>query len=214
MTADRDAALRRRLSDADPVAPSVPVDPVTSPRARELLERIMQTVEEPTEVFHANRPCRWRRRATLAAAAAAVLAIGVGGAIVATHNGATSRTPPTKSATSTLALSVQGGISVGSCVPFDVKILRDMPVALAGTVTVADPGSVTLKVDHWYKGGNADQVTIAQPDPQSSVALDGVTFEKGKRYLLTATNGTVNGCGFSGAATPDLAKSYQQAFGE
>ena len=102
---------------------------------------------------------------------------------------------------------------MGSCVPFDVKTLGDMPVALAGTVTAADPGKVTLTVDHWYKGGNADQVTIAQPDPQSSVALDGVSFEEGKRYLLTATNGTVNGCGFSGAATPDLEKSYQQAFG-
>jgi hypothetical protein len=57
-------------------------------------------------------------------------------------------------------------------------------------------------------------VTIAQPDPQSSVALDGVTFDVGRRYLLTATNGTVNGCGFSGPATADLERSYGEAFGE
>jgi hypothetical protein len=66
--------------------------------------------------------------------------------------------------------------------------------------------------DHWYKGGDADQITIAQPDPQSSVALDGVTFEQGKSFLLTVTNGTVNGCGFSGPATPQLQQSFKDAF--
>jgi hypothetical protein len=56
-------------------------------------------------------------------------------------------------------------------------------------------------------------VTIAQPDGQTSVALDGVSFEQGKRYLVAATEGTVNGCGFSGPATPELQKSYDEAFG-
>jgi hypothetical protein len=150
----------------------------------------------------------------LASAAAAVLAVGIGAAVLAGTAGNDAHPPagPAKPPT-TLALTVPGGVSMSSCVPFDVSFLKDMPVALAGTVTAAEPGRVTLDVDHWYKGGDADQVTVAQPDPQSSVALDGVTFESGKRYLLTATNGTVNGCGFSGPASAELEKAYADAFG-
>lgn len=211
MTDDVDAALRSRLAALDPLR-GVPVDPVTSPRAHELLERTMQTLEEP-DATTAARTSRWRRPALLATAAAAVVAVGVGTALIAANTGDDGRARTVTKPTSTLALNVAGGMSMVSCVPFDVKFLRDMPVALAGTVTAADPGKVTLDVDRWYKGGNADQVTVAQPDPQSSVALDGVTFEPGKRYLLAASNGTVNGCGFSGPATPDLERSYAEAFG-
>jgi hypothetical protein len=146
--------------------------------------------------------------------AAAVVAVAVGAAVLAGAFDDPKPRPTTAAAPTTVALAAPGGggASLGSCVPFDVKFLRDMPVALAGTVTAVDAGKVTLKVDRWYRGGDADQVTVSQPDPQSSVALDGVSFEQGKRYLLTATNGTVNVCGFSGLATPDLQKYYDDAF--
>jgi hypothetical protein len=208
-----DDDLRALLARLDPCGPAVPVDSVAGPRAHELLEHIMQTTDEPTVLEPHTSASRWRGPALLTAAAAAVIAIGVGAALVASNGSdAPKPTAPTRAAT-TLALNVPGGISMVSCVPFSVTFLRDMPVALGGTVTAAEPGKVTLKVDHWYKGGDADQVTIAQPDPQSSVALDGVTFEQGNRYLLTATNGTVNGCGFSGPATPKLEQSFKDAFG-
>lgn len=210
MTTDADA-LRSRLAALDPLRGGS-VDPVTSPRAHQLLERTMQTLEEP-DATAAPRPSRWRRPALLATAAAAVVAVGVGTAVIAANTGDDGSGGTRAKPTSTLALNVPGGVSMVSCVPFDVKFLRDMPVALAGTVTAVEPGKVTLDVDRWYKGGTAGRVTIAQPDPQSSVALDGVTFEDGKRYLLTATNGTVNGCGFSGPATPELERSYAEAFG-
>ena len=212
MSNDADADLRARLAGLDP-ASGLPVDPVTSPRAHQLLERTMQTVDEATEIAPVVRPARWRRPAM---AAAAVVAIGLGAAVVAANTGGDGTTPAPKKPATTLALTVQGGgggPSLGSCIMFDVNFLRDMPVALAGTVTAVESGKVTLDVDHWYKGGTADQVTIAQPDAQSSVALDGVSFEKGNRYLVAATDGTVNGCGFSGPATPELQKSYDEAFG-
>ncbi len=87
-----------------------------------------------------------------------------------------------------------------------------MPVALAGTVTEVQPEQVTVDVDRWYRGGDADVVTIAVQSG-NSVALDGVDFRQGERYLITATDGTVNGCGFSGPATPDLEQAFDQAFG-
>lgn len=101
---------------------------------------------------------------------------------------------------------------MGSCVAFDVAILREMPVAFGGTVVATSAGSVTLDVDRWYKGGSADQVTIATPDGTTSVALDGVEFTQGARYLVTATDGNVNTCGFSGPATAELEKAFAEAF--
>ena len=51
------------------------------------------------------------------------------------------------------------------------------------------------------------------PGATTSVALDGVEFTQGKQYLVAATNGSVNGCGFSGPADPQLTAAYEQAFG-
>jgi hypothetical protein len=213
MSNTHDEQLRALLAELDPVGLAVPVDSVTGPRAQELLERIMQTTDEPTMLDAEHGRSRWRRPALMTAAAAAVVALGVGTAVVAANTGDNDSGPSTRPPT-TLALSVPGGgPTLSSCLMFDVNVLRSMPVAFGGTVTAADAGKVTLKVDHWYKGGDADQVTVAQPDGQTSVALDGVEFEQGKSYLVAATEGTVNGCGFSGPASAELEQSYEQAFG-
>ncbi len=37
-------------------------------------------------------------------------------------------------------------------------------------------------------------------------------FRDGGQYLITASGGTVNGCGFSGPATPDLTRAFEEAF--
>lgn len=204
MTTDDDV-LRARLARLDPMPPTVPVDLPTSPRAHELLERAMLTTEPTPDT---TAPSAWRRPAALAAAAAAVVALGVGGLVAAGDNGSATRKPP-----STLALRLPdaaGGVSMGSCIRFDVAILRDMPLAFGGTVTAVDGDSVTLDVDHWYKGGSADVVTLATTG--QSVALDGVEFTQGTRYLVAATDGVVNSCGYTGEATPDLAKAFDEAF--
>jgi hypothetical protein len=208
-----DDDLRARLALLDPAPAGVPVDPASSPRAADLLESTMQTVELDTPSVDVPARPRWRRPALAAAAVVAAVALGVGALQLGGDDEPAVKAPPT-----TLALSVPaaagGGPSMGSCIMFDVQILRGMPLALAGTVVAQDADSVTLKVDHWYKGGTADQVRIARPAGETSVALEGgVAFEQGQRYLLTATDGTVNGCGYSGAATPELEKSYAEAFG-
>lgn len=196
--------LRVRLARLDPAPPTL--DLVESPRAPELLERIMATpVLTPTGPS-ATPPAR--RRAVLAwAAAAAVLAAGAATTGIALRGDRPSAAAPT-----TLALTLPGSNVMTSCIRFDVSILKGMSPAFAGTVTAVDDTQVTLDVDHWYTGGDADTVTLAVAPGETSAALDGIAFESGKRYLVTAAEGNVNGCGYTGLATPDLEASFAEAF--
>jgi hypothetical protein len=199
-----DDELRARLARLDPVPASIPVDPPTSPRAQDLLERAMLTTEQIHEPPVAAP--RWRRPAVLAAAAVAVVALGV--AALLTGGGGSS---PAKHRT-TLALQAPAPPRPGmnACVRFTVDLLREKPVAFGGTVTSVSPGLVTLDVDHWYKGGSADVVTVAVPDRNTAVGT--IEMVQGKRYLVSAMDGTVVTCGYSGEATPDLEAAYAQAF--
>ena len=196
--------LRVRLARLDPAPPTL--DLVESPRAPELLERIMATpVLTPTGP---SAPLPARRRAVLAwAAAAAVLAAGAATTGIALRGDRPSTAAPT-----TLALKLPGSNVMSSCIQFDVSILKGMSPAFAGTVTAVDDTQVTLDVDHWYTGGSADTVTLALAPGETSAALDGIAFENGKRYLVTAAEGNVNGCGYTGLATPDLEASFAEAF--
>jgi len=196
-----DDELRARLTGIDPMRPTVTPEPLSRQRAAEILEPTM-LIDESTADPTAG-PRRRLRPALLAAAAALVIA----GILVSL-----SARGPGPVGANTLALSAPGGTVMSSCVRFDVAILRDMPVAFAGTATAVTPSAVTLQVDRWYAGGTADVVSIALPDSHSSASLDGVDFRQGTRYLVTATGGVVNGCGFSGEATPELEAAYAAAF--
>lgn len=196
-----DDDLRARLARIDPVRSAGSSEPFTSLRVQSLLEHAMST---PT-------PTRSRRPML---AAAAVLAIGAAGGGVFLTQG-DDNGPAVVAAPTILRLGLPaggGGVSMNSCAPFDVNFLKGMTPAFAGTATTVTASSITLDVDRWYTGGDADQVVLSTPDATSSAALDGVEFEQGKRYLVTAAEGTVNGCGFSGLATPDLEKSFAEAF--
>jgi hypothetical protein len=210
-----DDELRARLTRIDPMRAGGTADSLPSPTASEIQERAMQTTMESAA---AERPdsepgnVRWRNPRVLTAAAAAVLVIGAGAvfAAVATSGyepGHSTADPPT-----TLALSLPDTGVASSCVAFDVAFLREMPVAFAGTVTDVTEEGVTLDVDHWYKGGSAEFVAVDLAPGQTSAALDGVEFTEGGRYLVTSTDGTVNGCGFSGPASAELERAFGEAF--
>lgn len=207
MTDISDDELRALLSRIDPAPAGVPVDPVTSPRAQELVERAMQTLDPPSARDEVALR-RARRPLIMAVAAAAVLVAVVGGFLAF---GSGDR-PGQGGEGTTLALSLPPADAMASCMVFDVQFLADMPLALAGTVTAIESDQVILGVDRWYRGGTADRVTVAVPSQPTSAALDGVDFREGQRYLLTATAGTVNGCGFSGPATPELERAFDEAF--
>ena len=200
--------LRVRLARLDPAPDSLA--PVGSPRAQELLERIMSTpVVTPTPD---EAPAAPRRRMTLAAVAAAAALVAGGGVVAGVALSGGSSHP--KTAGTTLSLKLPAGGPGMSCMRFDVSILRDMPLAFGGTATEVGDTSVTLTVDHWYKGGSADTVTLTKPGIGSGPAMEfGVAFEQGQRYLVTATDGNVNGCGYTGPADADLEQAFTQAFG-
>lgn len=111
-----------------------------------------------------------------------------------------------------LELSAGGGDGMASCLPFDPAILRDMPVAFEGTATAVDGDRVTLEVDRWFKGGEADEVVVLAPQGLEAL-IGGIPFEVGGEYLISATDGQVNYCGFSGESTPELLAGFETAFG-
>jgi hypothetical protein len=165
--------------------------------------------ETITQTSPLPRPGR-SRLPLIAGAAAAVAALAVGAVMMAGGN--TPAAKPKAQTTLALALPSAGG-AMQSCIPFDVKYLKDMSPAFAGTVTATGSSSVTLAVDHWYAGGTADVVTLTQPDANGAVSLEGgITFEQGKRYLVTAVEGVVNGCGYTVEATADMEAAFAEAF--
>lgn len=200
--------IRRMLAGLDPMA-GVPVEPVTSPQARHRLEQIMQSTNTDDPVV---TPLRRRPRTILAAASVAVLALGIG--VLVSQNGNNDLEDVHAARQDVLMLKAPGGDpAMSMCLRFDAEGLRTMPVAFAGTVTRVDDKTATLDVDRWFKGGDADAVEIALPPGDISPALvPGVDFVKGQRFLVTATDGVVNGCGYSGPATADYEKTFDEAF--
>jgi hypothetical protein len=207
-----DDELRALLSDLDPMSARVPVESPTSPRARHQLEQIMTT--DITETTPSTSRFQGRGKTWLAAAAA-VAAVAIGTTVAVSMSGDDSGKTMT-AAPKVLALTAPaGGPASMRCMRFEVAQLAQEPVAFAGTVIAMTPQQVTLKVDHWYKGGDADQVTVAAPasDQPNPVLEGGVDYQQGQQYLISALDdGTVTSCGYSGPATPEFQKAYEQAF--
>lgn len=196
-----DEQLRSRLSALDPMHPAANPEPLPRHRAAQILEHTMNTIEDTAPASAVRSRLFRPALAAIAVAAATVVAMAL-----------TDRDPQS-AGPSILALSVPPGDAMASCIQFDVAILSGMPVAFAGTATEITADAVRIDVDRWYAGGDADVVSVAVPDGQTSAALDGVDFQSGTRYLVTATtDGLVNGCGFSGEATPEFEAAYAEAF--
>ena len=110
-----------------------------------------------------------------------------------------------------LELSAGGGDQMMSCLAFDPAVLADMPVAFEGTATAVEGDSVRLEVDRWFKGGDTDEVVLLAPQGLEAL-IAGIPFEVGGQYLVSATDGQVNYCGFSGESTPELLAGFEAAF--
>lgn len=112
-----------------------------------------------------------------------------------------------------VALTSTEGDALASCLPVTAEFLADMPVAFAATVAAVEGTRVTLAVDRWYAGGDADTVVVTQASEASMALIGGVEFVEGSGYLVTATDGVVNACGYSGPDTPELRAVFDDAFG-
>lgn len=191
-----DDELRTALAKADPAPRSVP------PLSRALLERTM-TSDPMTETVP-TAPAR--RRSWLPAAAAAVVLAGAAGAYALTAGG--------DDPASELQLALPGGdeTSMMSCVPVQAEFLADMPVVLAGTVTGVTGDEVRLDVTRWYRGGDTDTVVLTNLSADMQALLGATDFRTVEDYLVSATDGTVNACGFTGPASAELQQVYDEAF--
>ena len=235
-----DEQLRSRLAASDPLLDGVAIEPADSPSARTLLEAIMSTdldtdtgtpdtrtpdTRTPDTGTPDTRtpdtnvvPLEPRRKcwtvAALGAAAAGALAFA-GAAIGGVFDGGEPNLavdPPPIEQPSVLALS--GGDTdpmMMSCLAIDASIIAQSPVAFRGVVDTIEGDTVTLTVDGWYQGGDAQVVTITAPLGMEAL-IGGIAFEPGQAYLVSAYDGVVSYCGMSGPATPELQNLYDQAF--
>lgn len=209
-----DDELLARLRAADPARTAA--DP--RPELDRLLEAAMRT--EPDTRSPTDRTAPVRRRPWILAAAAVALVAALGGGWVVTRGGGDPPLAgPSPSVTDggtgddVLALSAPDA-PAGRCIPFSSEALQPMQSAFEGTVTSVSGDEVTLGVTRWYRGGDADVVELTNPS-RLAIVLDGViTFEEGERYLLTATDGTLNVCGFSAPWSAEREREFLTAFGE
>jgi hypothetical protein len=196
--------LRQRLALLDPMHPGVSTEPLTSESSQNLLERIMSTpVTEQPPATPEKESSRW----LVGVVAATALVVAVGGAIALTGGGEdpVASGPP-------LELNAGGEDPMAMCIVFSVEELAKAPVAFEGTVTSVEGETISLTVDEWFKGGDAGQVVLHAPAGMEAL-IGGVPFEAGGQYLITAYDGNVNYCGFSGPSTPELRSAYEEAFG-
>ncbi len=197
--------LRNSLKRLDPMQSAVSTESPTTESSRHRMERVMSTTTHlanpPTGV---QTPKRWVP--VLASVVVVAVAVGV---FVFAGNG----TDPAPVAGPPLELSLGDSNVLASCIIFDVAILRDMPMAFEGTVTAIDGARGTLTVDHWYKGGEAAEVALTGGSADMVSLIGAFPLEVGSSYLVTATDGNVNFCGYSGPATPELRGYFEEAFG-
>jgi hypothetical protein len=192
--------LRERLARLDPMHPGVSIDPVS----RDLMEKIVNTpVTEQSETAPEPKTNRW----LIGVAAAAALVVAVGGVIALTGGG----TDPV-AAGPPLELNAAGEDPMAMCIVFSVEELARAPLAFEGTVAAVEGDTVTLDVDHWFRGGDAGQVILNAPQGMEAL-IAGIPFEVGGQYLITAYDSIVNYCGFSGPSTPEFRAAFEQAFG-
>jgi hypothetical protein len=177
------------------------------PLSRERLENIMAT--PTTTTAETTRPERRRHRWVMAAAGVALAALAVVGVTALTGGDDDGEDPV--AAGPPLELSLGAGDALGSCMMFSVEELARAPLAFEGTVTAADAGVVQITVDRWFKGGDAATVELVAPEGMEGL-IAGIDFVVGEPYLVTAYDGTVNYCGFSGPATPELRAAFEEAF--
>jgi hypothetical protein len=210
--ASNDDRLRDLLQSHDPAASLPPAGP---DRVARLLEDAMShDVETPThDPSHPKADPRRRTPLTwLVAAAATLVIVGVGAfAILGSEDQPTASPPPESPDATVLRLSAPTSTQ-SRCAMVTVERLAVAETAFEGTVTSLDDRAVTLRVDRWYRGGDADLVEVSAPQQHLLALVQSVTFEKGGRYLVTATDGAVSVCGFSAPYSDDLAALYAEAF--
>ena len=217
--------LRDRIARLDPVTSDATIQSVTSPGAKALLEDIMNTPlssdTQPTTT-QTNRP--WWISAGVAAAVIAVVTIGVAAlnrnddeptiaepSVTESDSSDSSATSEPAGKLKVLELSAGSEDVMASCLRLDPAMVAMSQVAFRGTGASVEGEIVTLTIDHWYVGGDAQVATLVAPAGMQAL-IGGIAFEPGKSYIVAAYDGVVSYCGLTGEATPELEAIYAEAF--
>lgn len=182
--------MRERLARLDPMPPGVPTEAVTTPSSRRLMEEIT-SMETATQTSRG----RW-----MPVAAALALVVGLAATSVFAGGG------------EPLALAASDPGATGICMQFSVDELARAEVAFEGKAVSVEGSRVELEVENWFKGGDTGRVVLEAPTGME-LLIDGISFESGDSYLVSASAGSVNYCGFSGVASDQLRAAFQEAFG-
>jgi hypothetical protein len=197
--------LRDRLARIDPMHPGAPTTPVTRPSSRQLLEDIMST---PTKE-QSDRAARSGRTWIYSIAAVAALVVAVGGVSILT-GGADS-----PAVAAPVELNAGGEDVIASCIAFSPEALEDVAeIAFEGTVTAVDGDQVTLSIDGWFRGGGESAEVVLNAPVGLEALIEGIPFDVGSQYLISAQAGNVNYCGFSGISTADMRAGFEAAFAQ
>ncbi len=209
MTEDDD--LRDQLRALDPAASLRPADPVWVAR---LLEDTMSNDVDSDIPETRETGVHERSRFTWLVAAAAVLLIaGVGGFILLDRG--TDDVPAAGTgdqAPTVTTLGVPGSGLAAKCAVPSAQLLAGHPLAFDGVVDDITDGVVTLTPTMFYAGEPTDRVRVEAPPEELQQLLLSVNFEVGQRYLVSASDGQVSVCGFSGPWSAELEQLYVEAF--
>ena len=198
---DDDRALRDQLCAADPARALIPASPTWLDHR---MEQIMTNQSPTTTTVAPEAPRGTFRRwmpmvgvaAGVAIAAAIVAPLVLGGP------------EPTVEA---LQPPMGEGLASGSCLALEPATVAAQEQAFAATVLQIQGDTVMLEVTERFAGDVADRVEVAQGDAMTA-DFSGVPFEVGQSYLVGAVDGTITGCGVTGADSAELRAVYDAAF--
>ena len=156
---------------------------------------------------HGRGPLTW-----LMAAAAVVIIAGVGAFGVLRHDAGTAPVPDAADTPTVTALSAPPAGGSAKCMVPNARVLAAQTLAFDATVDSVADGVVTLTPSHFYAGEATDLVTVEAPPSDLQALVGAVKFEPGQRYLVSATDGRLTVCGFSGPYTEGLSALYAEAF--
>jgi hypothetical protein len=187
-----DDDLRARMRHADPAASLEPASP----------DQVAHLVEEAMS----RKTRTW---ALPVAAALALIAAGIAWTVTRpdTPSPALQPVPAT-----VVALTVTG--AQAKCVePKAAELAKSADFAFEGTVQKIENGRVRLAASQVFRGGPATEVEVSQADGSSEQMLGSGRFETGESYLVSAADGNVIICGYSGEAdSPGLRELFEAAF--
>lgn len=199
---DDDRALRDQLRAADPARALPPASPTWLEHRMEQIMNDQSPTPATTSAPEAPRRAFRRWMPVVGVAAGIAIAAAIAAPLVL-------RGPePTVEA---LRPPMGGGLTSGSCLVLEPATVAAQEQAFAATVLQIQDDTVLLEVTERFVGDVADRVEVPQVDAVTS-DFSSVPFAVGQSYLVGAIDGTITGCGVTGADDAELRAVYDAAF--